>query len=385
MDVDATTLGAIAAGLAVAPLLTGLSMGLTLRRRRGVYTRAKRDPVAPDFDLPSIPPGARTAEEQTLAGALYQLLQAEHNAAKALQDQTVAYLVAASVTLLAAFVASILGVTALKHVETFHLFAAGLDMAALAAVLWAFLRSGQYRARWIRQRVLTELLRQWAALDFVLIPDAKSFTVRYDAFRKRAADALQAEYDPLEAAVVFGTERVREIRAAIQGQTALPVDAVRYYLNRRPFRQAHWFATSAARLEGAHDRRQGLMLTLYVIAALAAVVKLVGLLVSSHATADWATLFLLVSVGLAGASTSTYFSQNQRSLRHRYEAHLRALEDWFDAHAEVWSDIRQTSPLGGPAAIRFAHAVASFESMMVIELIDWIAVTTDDVMEIAPG
>jgi hypothetical protein len=111
-------------------------------------------------------------------------------------------------------------------------------------------------------------------------------------------------------------------------------------------------------------------------------VKLLALLLDYEIVAEAALFVLLVCIGLAGASSSAYLGQNQRSLKHRYAQQLRAIEEWV----RTSSDTGLAAQLaGGGATSRDAliRDIRAFEFLMVIELVGWLSISTDDAMELA--
>ncbi|CAB3770134.1 hypothetical protein [Paraburkholderia humisilvae] len=363
--------------------------GLSSMRIRGASFRRVRKLSKPTGEvsgsgtLASVRGGKNTSAD----AALYHLVQAEHQEAKRLQDYCIAYLVSASATLFAAFVGTAMAATFMAGSEFFHVYSASLDIFALLLVAIAFRRSGRYRVDWIRQRAKTEFLRQWAQTEFILIGDAKQVSAQFDEFHAHANEALApARGDLLDAVVAFADQRIEEIHARLKSAVTIRPEALTLYLNRRPVRQKSWFTTSVERISHDRDRREVYMVGLFFLASLAALVKfgsLVGLGDDSIAT-RLAVFALLIFIGLAGASTSAYLGQNQRSIRHRYRAQIREIDDWFVTHRHIVElgsagHAPQAEDLGA-----LAEAVTDFEQLMNAELFDWIAISTDDAMELGP-
>lgn len=377
----------VLAGLATALMVCGFGALATVRIRAFRFRQAKALP-ADSSGLPAIPFPQRDAARSNAADALRELVQTEHMQARLLQDRCVAWLVSASVTLFAAFAASAAAATLMASAERFHVYSAALDVAALLLVGGAFFQSGRFRAQWIRQRAKTEFLRQWAQVEFALLADVQRMTQEYDTFVARVDAALAPERgDLLEAVIAFADCRVEEIRLRFNTVQQVQPDALASYLQRRPIRQVKWFSTSVDRISMQHGRRGTYMLILILLAALAALVKFVALVVVTDGTvaANVAMFALLLFIGLAAASTSAYLGQNLRSVRHRYRAQLRAIDDWFAAHKDIVALAQARREVSARDVPALAEAVVGFERLMNAELIDWIAISTHDAMELAPA
>lgn len=404
---DAADILPVISGVATACAVYLLASLLAVRLRGFWFARAR---IAQPPD-PSYMPDIRAPEamlRSPVHESLRSLMLVEHERANRLQNTCIASLVGASATLFVAFMVAAAGVTvaepatALAEHETtgtaagvLHLYSAALDLAALGIVGWAFLRSGRFRADWIRHRAVAEFLRQWSLCDVVFLASPQSVTPRYEAYLGRVEAALAPghEADVLDAVVAFGDLRLQELRNGIASVKEIPAEALRFYLARRPVRQVRWFSGSAARISGQHGHREIVMLALFGGAILAALVKTAvllfghtgGVAAPAHAIVSWATFGLLVFIGLAAASTSAYMGQNLRSLRHRYRAQLRSIEDWFSAHAAAVALSQSDRTIVGSDIAMVAEAVTRFEDLMIAELVDWISITTDDAMELAPS
>jgi hypothetical protein len=389
MELNASQLWPAFLGCGTAVLACWIAALLAIRLRGPRFRRAKLAPTLPPYVLPDIPVPRRTEKDASQDTALYHLIHAEHERAKSLQDWCVAYLVSSSATLFVAFLVSAGAATILARSGVFHLYSAALDVAALGLVVSTFMKSDRLRADWIRQRALTEFLRQWTLTDFVLVTSTETVTPRYEAFERRVRKALAPDRgDLMDAVVTFSDVRLQEILAGLEGLQAIPIEALRFYLARRPIRQARWYSASAARISRQHSTRRVIMLGLFALALLAAVVKFTALLVNHSGEgplANGAIFTLLLFIGLAAASTSAYLGQNLRSIRHRYRAQLRAIEDWFGARSIIADLASGFEAVGAENIPLIAEAVTAFESLMVTELVDWIAITTDDAMELAPA
>jgi hypothetical protein len=371
---------AIVAGLITAPVVVGLTTRATVWARRREFKRAK---AAPSLQPPEMAKGKRSRAEEAQDLALYHLIQDEHDKAKALQDRCIAVVVGASIALLAAFVASALSVTVLAKFTALHWYSAALDLAALVAVALSFRHSGQLRRQWISQRIVSEFMRQWAGSVWPLTVSADGLTARYDAAKDRVEAALRGR-DPIEATIDLGPEWLRGIEQEIANSQPVSLDAFRYFMHRRPGYQLGWFDKSRKRIGKQHHRRRNLMAGLFFCALAAAGAKALGLALHNHALEAWSLFFLLIFIGLGAASTSVYVGQNQRTLRHRYGAQARRIQSWFDQHKHIVAMTNEDRPLDAQSMRTIAAAAAAFELLMFDELVDWIAITEDDSMELAP-
>lgn len=367
----------------------GVAALASVRRRRRYRESKARHRARPDF-IPSLRPVIRTDEQKASDEALYKLLQAEHEQAKTLQNDSFFSLILASAALLIAFAVSAASVTIAPDDPAFHLYSGVLDLAALVVVGAAFVHAGATRTKWTRQRTLTEFLRQWAVTDFIFDKSGEPFEERFRAFVGRVRDELAAERGEIHAlALAFGAVRLREVRERISEAADMSGEDLRYYLFRRPVRQALWFDASRARIVEHQESRKTLMICLFALAALAAATKLGALLLleghDAHLVSGAATFVLLTVIGLAAATTSSYAGQNQRSLRHRYDAQSAAVRTWIENEThtiELANKRRRATP---SERDNVATAIIAFESLMINELVDWIAISTNDAMELAPA
>jgi hypothetical protein len=380
----------ILAGVATAVLAGFVAMAVATALRRIRYTKAKVAPVRVSFlDRYPAPPISRTDEEKARDATLYELTQKEHTRAKKLQDASIANLAGASVMLCVAFIGAAVSSSVLAHNEWFHLYSSALDVAALLMVPVLFRRYGKAHKEWTQRRSVTEFLRQWALTDSILLAPT-DLTKDYSEFASRVSAKLKGNADELmEAVSQLGKARLDQMDQALRGLSVLPVERWCFYLVRRPYRQAHWFATSLKRIDHQHHRRHTMMFVLFLSATLAALIKLGFLFAGVHeeveAVTHWATLAMLVSIGFAAASTSVLAGQNLRSVKHRYAAQLRAIEAWFATHARAIGLAQQAGPIASADLGSIAAAVVDFERMAIVEHIDWLAVTSEDVMELAPA
>lgn len=390
VEIETALFWPVVSGAATAAIVTAVSFWVTILLRGRTYSASETAEPKIGFQVPALPLAVRTASEAAEDEAEVQFFMDDHLIAMKLQNRCVAYLVAASATLCAAFIITAATATVLKDVEILHLFSAAADVTALALVFWAFRRATALRNAWIYQRSVAEILRQWAETDRVLFPGPETYAERRAAFVARIKTALVPTHGAglLTAVKRLGDERIAEIRTGVAAQPGIPVDRLKRYLARRPIRQARWFALSFQRIENQQERRGKLMVLLFTIAGAAALTKFVALLVAPHGAhfmAQFAMFVLLVAIGFAAASTSSYLGQNLRSLRHRYSTQLRSFELWFAMHATTVARARSAGPVSSRHVATTARAVEAFESLMFVELLDWISISSNDAMELAPA
>jgi len=377
------------AGAISPPIFAALAAAIAAKMRARRFRKFKAAHVPlPDF-LPDLSDPPRTLAEARLDGAMYESIQSEHNLAKSLQDRAFASLVAGSAGLLVAFLITTAAATLLAASEAGHVFSAAADASALLLVAWTFRRSARARAQWLRQRSRVELVRQWVAVEPLIYADANGNTARLSAFEARVSAALDTGGRDLHANVAaLAEQRVAEIEAEITNNNALKAKDLHRYLVTRPVRQVRWFSTSYNRIGQQHELRRLFMLGLFAIASLAAMVKLVSIVTMgphhAHSLASVATFVLLVSIGLATALTSAFIGQSLRSIRHRYAMQMESFRRWFKRNRAL-ADVAQSSvDLSESQRSQIAASVAQFESLMLTELLDWITITGDDAMELAP-
>ena len=221
---------------------------------------------------------------------------------------------------------------------------------------------------------------------------AKRFWGRTRAAPQEAAADTNNRPDKHEAAIykrVEGcwTEMHRECRAAgLRQQPSSPAD-VGFYLKERPLEQLKFFITAQGRIHDGQRSREGLMAVLYFASVVLAMLKALNVFRSDlpapifapieFATlvpVDWISTALLVVMVLSAAATNAFISRNERSLLHSYHAQERRIKKWFESFAVT---------AGGAASGQQAlDTVLAFEEIMLNELLDFIHITSRDVIEV---
>lgn len=354
---------------------------LAIFARKREFGRQKRVPPGPPNWFPRFAANTTTNTQNVQPSELVGILQSAHERAKSSQDCCYGHLIATSAVLLMAFVITVLGVTVARHSGWLHFFSAAFDVCALVIAYFSFRSSRIHRSLWLRQRTTCEFVRQALALRPIFIgtnefPGGATLVSSIESALSGRADTFDEEVSTLCGA------RLREIRSALE-PLDFRYDALYAYYIARPQRQALWFESSLARIGRGHNWRTRLTKISFAVAAIFACVKLIALLIHFEFLVDVATALLLIAIGLSGASSSVYLGQNQRSLKHRYSQQLKAFKEWVD-RSGMNGVVASLS--GAPiSSADVVNDIVAFEQLMMTELLDWIAISTDDSMELAPA
>jgi SMODS and SLOG-associating 2TM effector domain 1 len=387
---------ALAITFAVAQVVVVLTGAIRKRDYRLFEDRSKES-FASQFPIATLDRSA--AEERRKAAA--KVINRIHQAANKAQTRYHNAVVRSAGCLVAAFIALVLGTLREEdwqlmgglpvHHQLVEQVLTWIDAIAILLVLILFLYAGAANRRWIAARVGTELLRQYQFLN-VVFPCVNS---------EQHADERKSQFD-LEAEAVkarvqagpvseiisrieqFWSQRDASIEKRALGESDIPADALLVYLEGRVRRQLGWFADSKARLEHIAERRRKLLLWLYSVAAAVAVGKLV-LFLSSGESPAWLLRFLLIMTGISGAMTAYYINQNARSLIHRYNTQQRRIAEWLKSFKKSWNFADPLSEsFNAQAKDKIRDRILEFEDLMIEELIDWVHITSQDVIELAP-
>jgi hypothetical protein len=358
--------------------------GAIRRRDYRLFEDRSKESFARQFSIPTI--GQSAAEEPRKA--LAQFLDKIHQAANAAQTRYHNAVVRSAGCLGVAFIALTLGTLQqgdwqsmdglLVNHQPVEQVLTWFDAIATLFVLILFLYAGNANRRWIAARVGTELLRQYQFLNVVFpggssephFDEGKSqFDLEAEAIKARVQEGSISEI--ISRIERFWSERRASIENRALEESDIPADALLVYLQRRVRRQLGWFADSKARLEHIAERRRIVLLSLYCVAAAVAVVKLVLFLSSGHSP--------------SGAKTAYYINQNARSLIHRYNTQQRRIAGWLTDFNKGWS-FAGLPLLNMDAAAKtdICARILQFEDLMIEELVDWIHITSQDAMELAP-
>jgi len=164
-------------------------------------------------------------------------------------------------------------------------------------------------------------------------------------------------------------------------------EAAQFYLQQRARQQLRWFGRSKKRLQDEDLRRTRLLIVLYFSTLVVAVAKLVSHVGNGphERITEIGAFLLLLTTGLAGAMTGIFFSQNQRSLVHRYHAQERRICDWLHKVKKGFPNLMEEDAgvlAKSPATLR--NHFLDFEALMIEELVDWLHITERDKIELRP-
>ena len=387
---------ALAITFAVAQAAAVLT-GAIRKRDYRLFEDRSMESLANQFPVATL--GRSAAEERRKA--LAPLLDKVHQVANKAQTRYHNAVVRSAGCLVVAFIALVLGTLREEdwqlvgvlpvHHQLVEQVLTWIDAIAILLVLILFLYAGGANRRWIAARLGTELLRQYQFLNVVFpgvsaelhVGERKSqFAIEADAVKARVQDGPVG--DIISRVERFWDERKASIENRMLEESDISPDALLVYLQRRVRRQLGWFSDSKARLEHIAERRKIVLLGLYGIAAAFAVVKLVWFLASGQSLA-WLVRFLLIMTGISGAMTAYYINQNARSLIHRYNTQQRRIAEWLKNFKKSWNFAKPPSEdLDAEAKREIRDRILQFEDLMIEEAIDWVHITSQDVIELAP-
>ena len=377
----------------------------------------------PPIEQPSSTPSAASRRLQSLA----DLVAPIH--AQAIEAQTVyhAYVVKSATCVGLAFCA--LAITAtpweeLRHLEPIHALVeqgggwalgegltrvlALLDVIAMGLLFYFYRKGIDADRKWIWLRIEAELLRQYEfiALVFpsiVVTEGPRDLTSQLEAEHERIKkQVLENSSDDDVSAQIdrFWSARRSAIENSALAEPDLARDALLTYLKRRPLRQLDWFTESMGRLQRTAKGRKNRLVLLFSVALVLVLFKLAGELSGGHAATgqvpllSWAGLrlltlvmlepVLLILVGWSAAEAAYYLNQNSRSLIHRYYTQKRSIENCLTRFKKSAWLTETKSPLTAPTKNELCGLILQFEDLMIEELIDWIHISTHDVIEISP-
>jgi hypothetical protein len=380
----------LAAGLVCFITLAGARFFLWLRSREYVrerINRAAREAASNGDGMP----GDLPSHLLNLA----HLLEDDHRAAVVAQNTYARALLRTYICLLIAFTAVALAVTVCRRSEMARFVLVWVDVFALAWVPLHFRAGEKANRNWLSLRVRAELLRQYEFL-YVLFPLPSSgggITRAYDDEARRIEREVVRPIPGSELAdrlLTFWKKKRSVLRGQALPETTLLTEKLEFYIRFRARRQLRWFATVKERLLGGERRRRRVLRTMYGTTIAFAGTKLA--LHFCNCAPEWVTdvaaFALLTTTGFAGAMTGIYFSQNRRSLIHRYHAQERRISIWLD---EVEAAYPNPNLAGNSAqapdstsTARLRDGFLAFEDLMVEELVDWLHISEHDAIELGP-
>jgi hypothetical protein len=402
---------------AIAVLLVGSAAARFDRRRRErreARARERRVAIDPIAELP-VPSRPTVLLNQARKPEWFQACEEDR---KKEDDEAKRYqrryrsCVASSVGALGfGVVIMCLSIVIYRETEWLKKFATHFDLLATFYALGCFVVARVANRAFVITRSFVETLRAWInlALIFPLEGSGDVFAAykakkaeiekRYWARRNAAAsqDARGGTTDRPDKREVPIYTRVERCWTEIHGEclaaglrrTSSSAD-LGFYLKARPLGQLEFFITAQGRLYQGQRSREGLMTVLYVVSVVLAILKALSVFKGDfmaslpvllmapvdYATAmhvDWISTALLVVMVLSAAATNAYISRNERSLLHSYHAQERRIRAWFETFAAT---------SGGAAGPHTVDTVIAFEEIMLNDLLDFIHITSRDVIEV---
>jgi hypothetical protein len=290
-----------------------------------------------------------------------------------------------------------ISVTVLKDNWEFQAVTAAVEVFAIAYALFFVVRGRFVNRRWVRQRSLVELLRAWLHLAIIFKMPRQEHNALEAAWMREIAERLGREVtgDAVFSALQRRIERHwGELRSDCEkGEFNKPPNPGRlsFYIVERLIYQLSVFIGAQERIRRLHKGRGRLMISLYVLSVTLALVDaavlfkgelpagvsaIVGLIPQS--VLDWNALVLLLGLIVSAVLTSLYLGRNDRSLAHRFHAQERRIRAWLRDHGSLLLSDRAV-----PASEEsVSRSILAFEEMMVDELLDWIQITSRDVVEV---
>jgi hypothetical protein len=298
-------------------------------------------------------------------------------------------------------------------------FCASLDCVCFGLALFSFWRAIHTNKTWVSARARNELLRQWCTIDNLLLDDARKPDVasRFDAFAGRITALLYGpetswaarvyrfivdsfrtifrlrsaprdSQDLQEKIAGYWSARRSELEKVLATVTFTPA-RLAIHFQKRPRTQAIWFGASRNRLVRQSHWRSTVLVWSFFLTLMVSVAKgllVFGLMPSGDRAEPYLTLVAFFLIGVSSTLTGLYLNQNARSLIHRYRTQDRKIRAWISHYAKLFEGDNQTdtAQFSDEARAEIAAQILAFEDLMIDELIDWIAITEDDVMELAP-
>jgi len=287
-------------------------------------------------------------------------------------------------------------------------FATCFDLIAALYALGFFLLARIVNNKFVITRAFVETLRAWIHLAIVFpLERTGDVAAAYQAKKKEIAarywtrDGAAPPKDggsdasrppdkreaPIYQRVLHSWNELHEEcrKVGLRGNPPSSAE-IGFYLKKRTLGQLGFFITAQGRINAGQKSREWLMTVLYVASIILAVLKAVRVFEAElpsavmgqieFATAmsvDWISTALLIVMVLSAAATNAYVSRNERSLLHSYHAQERRIKKWFEGFAAA----------AGNGGGRYApDTMLSFEDIMLNDLLDFIHITSRDVIEV---
>jgi hypothetical protein len=301
-----------------------------------------------------------------------------------------------------------LSIIVYRDVDWLKKFATCFDLMAAFYALVFFLWARFVNDRFVITRAFVETLRAWIHLAIIFpLEKGGDVAAAYQARKKEiragywarkgaatlkdgAGDAGQPtdrREAPIYQRVLNCWNELHEECRKVGLRSNPPSSAdLGFYLEKRALGQLGFFMTAQGRINAGQKSRELLMTVLYVASIVLAVLKAVRVFEAElppavmgnieFATAmsvDWISMALLAVMVLSAAATNAYVSRNERSLFHSYHAQERRIKQWFTGFAAV---------VGNGGGRYAPDTMLAFEDIMLNDLLDFIHITSRDVIEV---
>lgn len=286
-----------------------------------------------------------------------------------------------------AFLCAALSATVLRGSEMAKTFIGWAELGSLCLALLELRRGEIANRRWLAQRTLTELLRQYRFLQALFSSGFESDDPGGAFYKERGriTDSVLKTDDVnklAERIYVFWRGR----RAAYQ---ILPGrcenQELSFYIERRVEPQLDWFRSAQARLISGERERKKSLTILFGVSVVLAITELVLHYIGQPGSEfpNVIILFLLAATGASAATMGIYLSQNRRSLVQQYNAQLRRIENWIVRARELSQEGRVLGISTSNRDCKVREYVLEFETLMIDELVDWVCITGRDKLELS--
>lgn len=390
------------------------------RRQYERYEDYSYSQIAVDFPIPdtglSLTVRRRNALKE-LTSEIHQQAVTAQNVyhAAVVRSATSLFLASSALALTAAQIENLASVVPLDRIFSadcrhwLHIELATIDTISIMLLIILYYSALTSNRRWINTRILSELQRQYEFLTLVF-PNAtfnsgpRDLTSQFYAEAEKTRNMLHVN------SLTEITSRIRHFWKARKLAVANNIleapnmtgDAVLLYLDKRFRRQLGWFMDSMHRLEVSAEKRKQRLIRLYWMVFAFAAAKLLMILLAEHEHAGnpvtiqsyiglWRLIStmllptLLIMTGWSAVETAYYLNQNVRSLFHRYKSQADRIRRSLTAlYASLCVDDLLTQPIDYDKKIQIGHHILEFEEMMMEELVDWVHISSHDVIEIAP-
>jgi hypothetical protein len=369
-------------------------------RRFREYKGRSQQTVSASFKLPPIIHSSALHQLNSLS----TLPANAHQRSIEAQNKYRASAIRSGTCLFLAFLSVSLSATSFKELSCIELPLAWLEIISIGLAIFYFLLARTAHEGWIKLRAGAELQRQYIYMKIVF-PDLNASANASDITSQVAVNLAsiveqvvndRPGADLTSRIETFWQTRRSAIKIATLCEQDASHDRLLLYIRRRCLRQLGWFMDSRARLEREANDRKTVLKWLYVAAVTLVILKFLSTLfalqhqdvVPSGTLAivtDGLLFLLLMITGISGSMTAYYLNQNSRSLIHRYKSQERRIERWSQSFtARAFVDGETVDPNGKISKNDARDRVLEFEDMMIEELIDWIHISFNDAIELAP-